>query len=306
MSPYLIFLGIYAPGAMSEGLGNSLSVSLSEIFIFFLAYWIGAGFAFVFALDRKVLIWLGTIVATQLFFGFNHVWGWGNHPYRFVINLIFPLGVLSSIGIYAAPAKWGRALQGWIVLMFLFACTQFDGGHRLFANIDPGTQEEQTFLAKVSDLTSAPQKKTQSDGVQHSILNSPEFNYPLGVVQNSLILNYSALPGFIPDFRYELAPERYKNRLALFCFLFPGFPHYEIQFNFRACQEKLAPPSDWFEISDPRLKGQVMALYGIDYAASFGPPFSSVLLDWEQALGWKILAQANSGKLLLTTSSPDD
>ena len=90
------------------------------------------------------------------------------------------------------------------------------------------------------------------------LLPPVELTYPRGLVQAAMLMNYSRIPAFIPDYRHVLWPERYHNRMGLFCFLFPGYPNQDYPFGWRACDEELDPDPELVTILDPRLKTEIL------------------------------------------------
>src|SRR5262249_13766424 len=89
-APFLLSMSSHL-GGMS--VGNATAVGGRDIVLFFSVYLLATGYVFATYPNRPVLVWLAACIGVTLFLGFNHAWGWDNHPYRFVINLIFPLGI---------------------------------------------------------------------------------------------------------------------------------------------------------------------------------------------------------------------
>jgi hypothetical protein len=117
-----------------------------------------------------------------------------------------------------------------------------------------------------------------------------------------LILNASSLPGFVPDYRYILWPERHRNRLALFCFLFP-YPHEEVHTQLHACDGSYEPTL--FEIVDRRIRTTALPLYRIGYAVSIGPPFNFELPGRAAENQWPLVATTPDRHFLYKVTSPD-
>ncbi len=132
------------------------------------------------------------------------------------------------------------------------------------------------------------------------LLPPVELTYPRGLVQAATLMNYAQIPAFIPDYRHVLWPERYHNRMGLFCFLFPGYPNQDYPFGWRACDEDLDPPSALVTILEPRLKAQVLPLYRIGYAAAPGKPFSNHLKQASLRYGWPVVAQTDNAAFVRT------
>jgi hypothetical protein len=115
-----------------------------------------------------------------------------------------------------------------------------------------------------------------------------------------MLMNYSRVRAFNPDYRRLLWRERYYNRVGLFCFLFPGYPNYELQFNRRACDEALDPDPALIEIRDPRLKTAILPVYSIGLAGAPGKPFASFLKEASTRYEWSILAETENSELVRT------
>jgi len=44
-----------------------------------------------------------SLLAATAFLAINHLWHWGNHPYRYAIHMLFPLAILAALGLRHAP-----------------------------------------------------------------------------------------------------------------------------------------------------------------------------------------------------------
>ncbi len=113
-------------------------------------------------------------------------------------------------------------------------------------------------------------------------------------------MNYSRIQAFVPDYRHVLWPERYRNRMGLFCFLFPGYPNQDYPFGWRACDEELEPDPALVTIHDPRLRTQILPVYRIGYAAAPGKPFSVALKEAAARYGWPIVVATDNASFLRT------
>ncbi len=80
-----------------------MTVGITGFLLFFSAYLLAAPLAYRWTRDRKVIVWLSAFLAATAFLAINHVWHWGNHPYRYAINLLFPLTILGALGLRDAP-----------------------------------------------------------------------------------------------------------------------------------------------------------------------------------------------------------
>jgi hypothetical protein len=227
----------------------------------------------------------------------NHLWNWGNHPYRFAIHLLFPLGGLAAWGLVHGARRPARFLAAWLSVLGAVNVVGFLTGPRVYVDASIAPPEVALFLEKVRSVTAATSPTAR-------LLNAPEFSYPQGVTQSAVLFNYSRRPGFVPDYRYLLSRERYYNRLGLFCFLFPDFPAYDPHLDRRACEEPLEPPPDLVVIREPRLRSGILPVYGIELAASTGQPFGNVLGAAAPAYGWARVAEAGPRRLLLRVGAP--
>jgi hypothetical protein len=237
-----------------------------------------------------------SILGATLLLSQNHLWNWGNHPYRFAIHLLFPLALLAVLGLRDAARGARAALGIWILGLLAFDAGRFASGHRLYANATPVQTATGDFLRRT---------RTAATGAGgESILNPPEFRYPQGLTQSALLLNYSPLPGFIPDYRYLLARQRYFNRLGVFCFLFPAYPAFDYHLDRRACDEPLDPPAGMLSIREPRLRAAILPVYGIAFAAASGPPFGEQLAASQAAYGWATVAEGDERRRLVRTGPP--
>jgi hypothetical protein len=279
--PYALHLARnarYLPGRD----GTMGHVPAFHILLFFVLQWMLVAAAWRWAPRTTALRWATVMLAANLFLAANHLWAWGNHPYRFAINLVFPLGVIAAIGLRHAPRAVAWTLGLGLIAAALPPTVGAARNDRLFARITTGSVGTQPFLDTIRTVTDAEPDRNAR------LLTPPEFHYPDGVVQSATILNFSSLPGFVADYRYVLWSERHLNRLQLFCFLFPSYPHYDAHTQLRACEHSGAPVL--FDIVDRRIDTAVLPVYGIRYGAAVGFPFSGPLADAAQVNGWPLLA----------------
>ena len=173
----------------------------------------------------------------------------------------------------------------------------FARGMRYYVAERPVVEETVHYLRRLREVTAA-------EPPDRRLLNAPEFHYPIALTQNTLVFNYSARPGFIPDYRYLLVRERYYNRLALFCFLFPGYPAFDDHLGRRACEEELDPPPQLLGLREARLRAALLPAYRIAFAVANGKPFSDHLPQAQESYGWPTVTGA-SGRGLARTLPPD-
>jgi hypothetical protein len=274
------------------------AVGLTGVIVFFAAYALAATLAYLRYRERAVLIWVSAMLAATSFLAFNHLWHWSNHPYRFAIHLIFPLGVLAALGLRHGPRPLAIALGAWLAVVCLADAGSFLAGRRIWVRFRVGEPERAAFLGTVRTTTSS------LAGTGLRILAPAEVGYPRGVFQAAVLMNYSRVQAFVPDYRHVLWRERYYNRMGLFCYLFPGFPNYDLPFNRRACDEALDPDPALVEIRDPRLKTTILPLYSIGLAGAPGKPFASFLKGASARYEWPVVAETDSSELLRTIVSP--
>ena len=248
---------------------------------------------------RSALVFLGSLLAATACLSLNQLWGWNNHPYRFAINLIFPLCGLAALGLTRGPRRPAFVAGAWLGSIVVLNVARLASGAGSPVALYGGSAGTAEFLATVREVTAASPPDTR-------LLNPPEYDYPHGVAANAMLFSYSRRPGFIPDYRYLLGNTRYFNRLALFCFLFPDFPAVDVHLRDRhACDEDLAPPQDLFRLRETRLRASILPVYGLRYAVALGNPFSGSLASSEARHGWKLLAELGHRRRLVQLDAPD-
>ncbi len=280
VAPYALALLRGASGLASIAEeASATSIPFVALLAFYAAYVAAASVAIARAPDRRLVLFLIVVLATTLLLAYNHLWNWGNHPYRFAIHLLFPLALLAAQGLQYGPRPARLALGAWFVAVMVANLARFAGGERIYATERVVVEDTADYLRRVREVTTA-------EATGRRLLNPPEFHYPIGLTQDALVFNYSARPGFLPDYRYLLLRERYYNRLALFCFLFPGYPAYDYHLGRRACTEPLDPPSDLVTLREPRLRAALLPAYRIDFAVASGKPFGEYLPAVQESYGW--------------------
>jgi hypothetical protein len=300
--PYVLLLARHARAlaALQRGWDGvqMMTVGLSGFALFFAAFLLAAAAGFYWSRDRPVLIWAGALLASTAFLAVNHLWHWGNHPYRFAIHMLFPLAILAALALRDAPRPLAAVLGAWLGAVCVFDAGSFALGHARTVRFRVADPERAAFLATVREVTS------REEGRGTRLLLPVELVYPRGLVQATTLMNYSRLPSFVPDYRHALWPERYENRMGLFCFLFPGYPNEDYPFGRRACDEALDPEPALLTIREPRLRSAILPVYRIGYAAALGKPFSSHLERASPSYGWPVVTRAGNG-LFLRTDPPN-
>jgi hypothetical protein len=258
-----------------------LTVSVRDGVLFFSVYLLATGYAFVAYRDRPVIVWLAACIGATLFLALNNEWGWENHPYRFVIHLLFPLGIGTAIAVHTLPRRLAAPLALWLIALAALNVTNFATGDRVYVEIIPGTAAEARFLAGVDSATAG------LDGAHERILNGAGEDL-MTQTGSALMLNYSHIPGFVPDYRYIVDRERYLNRVATFCSLIPAY----------VCRPEPRPYSDLFRVLDGRLRGTIAAVYRIRRAGSIASPFAEMLRSAAGTYGWKLIAEKRPDAVL--------
>jgi hypothetical protein len=211
--------------------------------------------------------------------------------------MLFPLAILAALGLRHAPRRWAVPIGLWLCVVCLF-----DAGSLLFGRTGAvlfrvADAERASFLKHVRAAT----QPFEGRGLR--LLAPAELGYPRGVLQAAMLMNYSRIPGFVPDFRHVLWRERYFNRMGLFCFLFPGYPNDDYVWNRRACEEALDPEPQIAVIREPRLRTEILPVYGIAFAGGPGKPFSALLKEASPRYDWPILASNDSAALVRTDAA---
>ena len=297
--PYVLLLAknTSALGAMQEAWAQvqTTAVGLAGFALFFAAYLLAAALGWLSLRDELVRLWISALLASTAFLAVNHVWHWSNHPYRFAIHMLFPLAILAALGLRNAPRPLAALLGLWLGAICLFDVGRFALGQSAAVRFRVAEPERASFFETVRKVTRAE----TASGVR--LLTPAELTYPRGLVQQTMLMNYSRIPAFVPDYRHVLWPERYRNRMGLFCFLFPGYPNQDYPFGWRACEEDLDPDSELVTILDPRLKTQILPVYRIGFAAAPAKPFSNSLKEAASRYEWPMLVETANAAFLRTS-----
>jgi len=296
--PYVLLLARHARAlAAVQDSWNQvqlMTVGLMGFSLFFAAYLLLAVFGWRSPRDESVRLWIGSLLATTAFLAVNHLWHWGNHPYRFAIHMLFPLAILAALGLRHAPRPIAVAMSLWLAAICLVDVVGFALGRSAAVRFRVAEPERASFFESVRTVTG-------SDAARGSRLLTPvELTYPRGLVQQTMVMNYSRIPAFVPDYRHVLWPERYRNRMGLFCFLFPGYPSQDYPFGWRACDEDLDPDPSLVTIRDARLKTQILPVYHIGFAAAPAKPFANSLKDAAPRYGWPMVVATDNAAFLRT------
>lgn len=301
--PYVVLLARQARqvAAVQEAWAHvqGVSVGLPGFLAFFAAYLAGGAIALWRWRDREVLPWVSGLLAATAFLALNQYWSWNNHPYRFTIHLLFPLAILSALALRHAPRVVALALGAWLAAIVAFDATALARGRRDggLAPVRVAEPDRAAFLASVRETTRA------LEGSGARLLLPAEFAYARGLVQATMLMAHSGVPAFVPDYRFVLWRERYRNRMGLFCFLFPGYPNLDYPFGDRACDEALDPPGELVELRDPRLRTLLLPTYSIALAAAAGKPFFVHLEEAAARYGWPVVLRSSNAMLVRTDAA---
>jgi hypothetical protein len=297
--PYVLLLARHraALATMQSGWDQvqMMTVGLVGFLLFFSGYLVAAGFALRYSRERGLVAWLLVVAVATGFLAVNHLWGWSNHPYRYAIDLLFPLAILAVLGLREAPRPLALVVGSWLVAICFWNASSFALGRAVSIRFRVGEPERARFLGTVRELTARREESGQR------LLPPVELTYPRGLVQAAMLMNYARIPSFIPDYRHVLWPERYHNRMGLYCFLFPGYPNEDYPFGWRACDEPLEPDPALLTLREPRLRTQVLPLYRIGLAAAPAKPFSNRLKEASAAYDWPLLAQTDNAAFVRTS-----
>jgi hypothetical protein len=202
------------------------------------------------------------------------------------------------MAVRQAPRPLGVLLLAILAASSLGSLAGFLRGDRRHLGLVDEGPDSAAFLRAVRAATGRPEARDVS------LLNPPEHDYPVGVSANAVLFSYSRRPGFLPDFRHLQTRERYFNRVALFCFLFPGYPAFDLHLGRSACEEPLDPPREVVTLRDPGLRAAILPVYAIGYAAAPGRPFPRFLKQAQTDYGWEDVAGGPGKQRLLRTEAP--
>ena len=244
--------------------------------------------------NRKLLIFTFSALLATFVLSYNNFVGWGNHPYRFAINLLMPLMILATVGIYYGYIQGGKwkvvsvFFAIWFITTIAFNVNDVFQNRRPYDNPVSGTQEQYDFFKQVENNTVTGDY----------ILTAPE-----GTVQTAMLLNYSKARSFIPDFRYLMSKEKYLNRMELFCFLFPEYPHHGISTGLKACKNKKGTiylenyVNLQLKLRENELKNNILQMYGIKHIASLDHSLSNYIKQQADSFKWRIITSTPAGTL---------
>lgn len=217
------------------------------------------------------------ILFSSLFLGYNQYWGWGNHPYRFLIHLIFAFSL--GIGfILDEYSLWYRSkiriyLIGFSFLLLLISIFS----HQFLLYSGPKkrikiSNNDLVFLNKINQIP-------EGDWV---VL--PEFNYPWGIYSQSVISSTLPGKGWLPDPRYVVRYEGYQERLNVLC--------REIPYQYQQLTSRMKPCHTRARLSDELVQNYCNR----NYLIHFGELPLDLIKKIESA-GWKKEFESGKGKI---------
>ena len=295
--PYLFLIKDLALASVGNGCIACRYFTISQIVILYFPHFLAALLGIWFLgfskfRNQKLLIWVLSILLATFILSYNNFVGWGNHPYRFAILLLMPLMIAAAVGIYYGYMKRGIwkvvsvFLAIWFILTIVLNINDVFQNRRPYDNCVSGTQEQYDFLKQVKNNTVAG---------NDILLTAPEIR----VNQAAMLLNYSKERGFIPDNRYILHKERYINRMKLFYFLFPSYPHPDQRAGCKPCEnEDGVIHLGNILIKDKQIQHSILQVYGIKHIASLGEPFATIINRQADSFKWQILNNTPSGILV--------
>ncbi len=259
------------------------------------------------------LVWLAVMIVASLGLGYGKIFGFQNHEYRFLTNLIIPLSVLAAF-VLTIPQSVSRkvAVFGLVPLLLVGvvrnlwaiasplpeSISRTVGAFASYNGVIPLPPGAPALLERIRAETAA------SSGSR--LLLPPEYEYPQQAYRNGLLLAVSRVPGFIADPRFIVWYDLYGDRVAVFCSLFPTYRHFDAHTRSRLCEEtpkQLAP--GYLSLTNAGASADVLSLYGVELMALLRGPQDGELAAQAASLGMKLIHEADGGMLWRTTPTPD-
>ena len=314
-APYLLQiwqLGLHG----SEFQSYDSPLSKTDFLLFYLEYIACAALVFLNArrlMRSDSLIWIMVMLIVSIEMGYGKVFGFQNHEYRFLTNMLIPFAVASAF-VLVIPSSIARkgavfvlvpllligvARNVWAIArplppMIARTIGAFENYSRII-HLPPGSP---ALLDRIREETAALPLGSR-------LLVPPEYEYPQQAYRNGLMLAVSSVPGFIPDPRYVLWQDLYADRLAVFCSLFPSYPQFDVHTQLRLCNEMPKQLAPGLDLIDERAALDVLSLYQIRFLALLrGAPADAVIAQAGR-LGMKPAYNGNGGALWRTTSDSD-
>lgn len=257
-------------------------------------------------LDRAdILIWLVVMIIASLGLGYGKIFGFQNHEYRFLSNLIIPLSVLAAF-VVSLPPSTGQRIGLYLLIPLLLVgvirnlwaiaaplpevVEQSVGAFASYSGVIPLPPGAQALLDRVRvETLSSPQSR---------ILLPPEYNYPQQAYRNGLVLAVSQVPAFIADPRFIVWGDLYADRVAVFCSLFPSYPQFDFHTRLHLCEQTpndLVPGN--LALATPSAGADVLSLYRIEWMALLHADHDRYLADRAGQLGMTLMYNTDGGML---------
>ena len=299
--PYLVNMKQMANAPAPQTLECTACVSfgLQQLLIYYFPNIVAAIIGLWFILfgrfkDTKLAIWMVSCLYATFLLSYNEFIGWGNHPYRFAINLLIPLMVAASLGLYYGFRSRMAWKVGCLILSVWFSLATYRNVNDVFH--DRRHYDNPTSLTSDQySLLSSLKKETKSGDY---ILTSPTYDV-------AILLNYSKARSFLPDYRFLLSKEIPYNRLNLFRFLFPSYggedswlishdKHTKTQFAMEEDQT--------FVVKKEEIKFNVLKLFGVTHLVSMDPSFCALLKETAAKWQWETVISNAAGILVKPTA----
>lgn len=251
------------------------------------------------------LVWLVVMIIASLGLGYGKIFGFQNHEYRFLTNLIIPLSVLAAFAVAIPPSASQKIAVYLLVPLLLIgvvrnlwaitaplpeAIQQSVGPFTSYNGVIPLPPGTPALLNRVrAETTASPMSR---------LLMPPEYSYPQQAYRNGLVLAVSQVPGFIADPRFIVWSDLYADRVAVFCSLFPAYPQFDAHTQLHLCEQTpkdLAP--GLLALTTPDASTDVLSLYRIELMALLRGDHDRYLADRAGQLGMTLIHSADGGML---------
>ena len=299
-----------------EEVDSYARVSTTEFILFHLVYI--ASVVIVLLNARRLgrpdrLIWLTVMLLVSVGMGLG-MFGLNSHAYRFWTNAIIPFALFAGFSLAVPSSLSRRIVIGLLVPLLLIGVVRdlWVVNYPLPQAISKTVGTVESYSGARSLPPGAPalldhlREQTASLPSGSRLLVPPEYDYPQQAYRNGLMLAVSSVPSFVSDPRYIMWQDLYADRVAVFCSLFPAYPHFDMHTKARHCNEtpkQLAP--GYLDLIDVRAAPAVLALYRIKLLALLQGPPADTVIEQAQRLGLKPIYDGSGSMLWSTTSEPD-
>ncbi|QIO32765.1 hypothetical protein [Bradyrhizobium sp. 1(2017)] len=260
-----------------------------------------------------LLIWLSVMLLVSVGMGLG-AFGLNSHAYRFWTNAIIPFALFAGFSLTVPPSPSRKMVLGLIVPLLLIGVVR-----NLWVVRYPLPEAISRTVGSVESYNGArplptgasallDQLRTQTAPLPSGsrVLVPPEYDYPQQAYRNGLMLAVSSISSFVPDPRYIMWHDLYADRVAVFCSLFPAYPHYDLHTKARLCDQtpkQLAPGH--LDLIDVRAAPDVLALYRVRLLALLQGPPADTMIEQAQRLGLKPIYDGGGSMIWDTKSQPD-